>query len=486
MSGYRTCVDCPAPVKFAHRDRCHTCHRRAERAGHKRCCERCARLAHLGPDNLCAPCLRLAAPRKAPKTIRCAGCGLQRRNAGGGLCNRCKLADPDRPFRYAGALAQRTGAIPPSWWDELAAFAAARHHPGGAISVLRATGRLLVAEPSASPQRLLECCARDRPTNRALGAFFTTRGLALPGDDEQRRGATRRRRYLDDLPATLAPAVNDFCRYVLDERERARCTGRRPLADSTVETKLRVLRDLAVHLSASRPLTGWAEITTADLEDWISVTPHRRHQLTYVLRGFFAWAKRSKLVLIDPARPLRLGAQRAFNGTVIGLGAQRALVRRWTSPTTHPHERLTGLLALLHAASNAQIRAVTVADIDPAERTLRLAGRPFPTPLDPASWDGVQACLHLHEDLHTLNPHLIVTGVTRTRDAAADSSYLSRKLEASGTTPATCRQTRLAHLVTSLDPKLAAAALGMNGGGLVRYLDDNIAQDRLHPGTRRA
>jgi hypothetical protein len=85
-----------------------------------------------------------------------------------------------------------------------------------------------------------------------------------------------------------------------------------------------------------------------------------------------------------------------------------------------------------------------------------------------------------------LNPHLIVTGVTRTRDAAADSSYLSRKLEASGTTPATCRQTRLAHLVTSLDPKLAAAALGMNGGGLVRYLDDNIAQDRLHPGTRRA
>jgi len=88
----------------------------------------------------------------------------------------------------------------------------------------------------------------------------------------------------------------------------------------------------------------------------------------------------------------------------------------------------------------------------------------------------VQACLRLHEDLHTLNPHLIVTGVTRTRDAAADSSYLSRKLEASGTTPATCRQTRLAHLVTSLDPKLAAAALGMNGGGLVRYLDDNIAR----------
>ena len=157
MSCYRTCIDCLAPVKFAHRDRCHTCHWRAERAGQKRCCERCARLAHLGPDDLCAACRRLAAPRKAPKTIRCAGCGLQRRNASGGLCNRCKLADPDRPFRYAAALAERTGATPPSWWGELTVFLAARHHPGGAISVLRATGRLLATEPSASPQRLLEC-----------------------------------------------------------------------------------------------------------------------------------------------------------------------------------------------------------------------------------------------------------------------------------------------------------------------------------------
>ena len=42
--------------------------------------------------------------------------------------------------------------------------------------------------------------------------------------------------------------------------------------------------------------------------------------------------------------------QPAFTGTVLGTGTQRALLRRWTSPATHPHERMAGLLALLHAA----------------------------------------------------------------------------------------------------------------------------------------
>jgi len=481
---YPNCVDCPAPVKLRHRERCHVCHRRAERAALKRCCERCARLRHLGTDELCAACARPAVPRAA-KTIRCARCAQQRRNVGHGLCNRCNLADPDRPFRYAAALAGRMATVPP-WWGELAAFVAARRHPSGAVAVLRATARFLGAEPTAGPQRLLACCAGHSSTSRALTAFFTSHGLVLAGDDEQRRAAARRHRYLDAVPAMLAVGVSEFHRALLDERERARRGGRRPLADTTVETKLRILRDLAVHLSASRTVTGWAETTTADLEDWISLTPGRRHQLTYVLRGFFVWAKRRKLILVDPARPLRLGAQPAFKGTVIDIDAQKTLLRRWTSPATDPHERLAGLLAMLHAASNAQIRAATLADIDPRQRTLTLAGRPFPTPLDPATWAALDACLRHRDDLGTLNRHVIVTGATRTRDTAADSSYLTRKLALSGTMPAACRQTRLADLVTSLDPKLAASALGMNGGGLVRYLDDNIAHDRLGPAARHA
>ena len=36
-----------------------------------------------------------------------ASAAQQRRNAGHGLCNRCKLADPDWPFRYGASLAAR-------------------------------------------------------------------------------------------------------------------------------------------------------------------------------------------------------------------------------------------------------------------------------------------------------------------------------------------------------------------------------------------
>ena len=74
---------------------------------------------------------------------------------------------------------------------------------------------------------------------------------------------------------------------------------------------------------------------------------------------------------------------------------------------------------------------------------------------------------------------MIVTKATRTGDAPADGSYLTRRLAPAGTTPSACRQTRIAQLVNDLDPKLTAAALGMQDTGLVRYLADNVDRDRL-------
>ena len=144
-----------------------------------------------------------------------------------------------------------------------------------------------------------------------------------------------------------------------------------------------------------------------------------------MLHRYFAWARQRKLILIDPARPLRPGPQLAFTGTVLDTTTQRALLRRWTSPAAHPHERLAGLLALLHAASSAQIRALTITGTDRKQRTLALTGRPFPTPADPATWAAAQACLAHRDLLATLNPHVIVTGTTRTSDAPADGSYLA-------------------------------------------------------------
>lgn len=483
MSRYRTCLDCPAPVKLRDRDRCHACHRRVERAALKRCCSRCDRLRHLNPSGVCAGCVRAAAPGRSPKTSMCARCGEQRRNVGHGLCNRCSLADPDRPFRYGTAVAGRLDEAPP-WWDELVTFAAARYHPSGAVAILRETGRLLVAAPTANPQQLLvRCRPSSGTTGRALGAFFTSRALALPVDEQQRRAAARRSRYLAAVPVTLVTAVAEFDRGQLQERDRARRVGRRPLGDATLEGRLRILRDLAIHLTASGRATSWSEVITADLETFIAKAPRNRHQLTYVLRAFFGWARRRKLILFDPTQPLRLGRQPGYIGIVLDDATQMALFRRWTLAETHPHERLAGLLAFLHAATNSQIRGLNTGDIDVQGRTLHLSGRPFPTPVDPFTWEALTACLTHREALHTLNPHLVVTGVTRTREQAADQTYLARAMTAAGTTLATCRQTRISQLVTDLDPKLTAAALGMHDTGLVRYLADNVDNDRLQRTT---
>ncbi len=268
-------------------------------------------------------------------------------------------------------------------------------------------------------------------------------------------------------------------RCKLAEQERIRQAGRRLLSDVTLETRLRILRDLAVHLCASGQITSWTEVTTADLEAFLADRARNRHQDTYVLRRYFAWARQRKLILIDPARPLRLGPQPGFTGTVLDTGTQRTLLSRWSSDGTHPHERLAGLLALLHAASSAEIRGLAAAGADARTRAATLPGRPFPVPADPATWNAVQACLRHHDQLATLNPHLIVTKATRTGTAPADGTYLTRLLAPAGVTPSACRQTRIAQLVNDLDPKLTAAALGMQDSGLVRYLADNVDKDRL-------
>jgi hypothetical protein len=61
-----------------------------------------------------------------------------------------------------------------------------------------------------------------------------------------------------------------------------------------------------------------------------------------------------------------------------------------------------------------EIRTLTLDDIDHQRQTVSLGKRPFPTPLDPTTWTALQACLTHRQALSTLNPHLIVTAVTRT------------------------------------------------------------------------
>jgi hypothetical protein len=106
-------------------------------------------------------------------------------------------------------------------------------------------------------------------------------------------------------------------------------------------------------------------------------------------------------------------------------------------------------------------------------------------PLDPASWNVLQRCLEHRENLRTGNPHVIVTRRTKAGNAPASTAYASHVLDRCGVPPRMLRCTRLAVLVNALDPKLVAAAFGMNPEGVLIYVANHVDESHLrssHPG----
>lgn len=196
-----------------------------------------------------------------------------------------------------------------------------------------------------------------------------------------------------------------------------------------------------------------------------------------MLRQFFRFARSGKVVLIDPTRGLKAKGPSGFSGTTVDH--QRRLFRRWTTTDAHPHEALLGMLALLHAASSSEVRHLRVDDIEPINHAIHLGKRPHPVPMDPASWSVLQRCLAHRESQRTDNPHVIVTKITKSGRAAASTAYVSHILDPCGVPPRTLRCTRLADLVNTLDPKLVAAALGMDPEGVMIYLADHVDSGRL-------
>ena len=482
----RACAGCGQPVRSKDAVLCRSCSRKARQRAAQRQCPRCSRPGYLREDTgWCGSCSR-PGPAKWPPRV-CAGCGLLRRHAGLGLCSACLQRHPGQPFTRAGNLSARL-ADPPAWLGDFAAHAAAGRCPSRASQLVTNLGLLLADGGACHPQALLERSrqfGRGRSPGtlaRALEEFFVSRGLALPADQAGHAAASRRQRRVSAVPGTLRPAVAAFAEASLRARERARRAGTRPRADSTIEARLSVVRDLAAFLATQRGKDDWATADVHDIEAFLAIRPANRKTRLTALRQFFAWARASKLVLIDPARGLTAREPRGFRGPTAGLARQRQLYRRWAGAAgVHPHEALTGLLALLHGATCEELRGLTINDIDPARQAVQLGRRPQPTPLDPASWAALQRSLAHRDTLRTANPHILVTRQTKTSQATASPYYLSHILDPAGVRPRLLRSTRLAELVTSMDPKLVSAAFGMRPEGVLIYLADHVDTGRLQP-----
>lgn len=184
--------------------------------------------------------------------------------------------------------------------------------------------------------------------------------------------------------------------------------------------------------------------------------------------------------MVNPAAGLTAKQPAGFIGQTVLLDQQRELFRRWTTGTdAHPHEALLGILGLIHGMSSLEVRHLQIDDIDHHDRSIRLAGRPHPVPLDPASWDVIERCLAHRQTQATANPHLMVTRGTKAGTRPASGAYVSHILDPCGVPPRTLRSTRLVDLVNTLDPKLVAAAFGMTAESVMIYLADHVDEGRL-------
>ena len=117
-------------------------------------------------------------------------------------------------------------------------------------------------------------------------------------------------------------------------------------------------------------------------------------------------------------------------------------------------------------------------DIDFTHRTIRLGQRPEPVPLDPASWAAGTLPRASRLAGHQ-NPHVVVTQGTKAGERPASTAYFSHLLDPCGIPPRTVRCTRLAALVNTIDPKLVAAAFGMDTQRVMYYLTDRVDNTRL-------
>ena len=130
-------------------------------------------------------------------------------------------------------------------------------------------------------------------------------------------------------------------------------------------------------------------------------------------------------------------------------------------------------------------RMLQVTDVDPLTQTVRLGKRPHPVPLDPASWAVLERCLAHREAWPTANPHVMVTKGTKAGRSPASKAYLSHVLDDCGYPPRMIRSTRLVDLVNTMDPKLVAAAFGMDPQATLIYLADHVDEGSAAARNRR-
>ncbi len=419
------------------------------------------------------------------RIVACVSCGQQRPHQARGQCWRCYQKDPALVHRCTERLATQLDPEP-QWWAGFGEFLAERVAATRAVSILHRLVAALARIPGASPTAVLEAVRNPGPAvgelARSLETYFVESGLALALDTTAQAATNRRARRIAEIPVQFRSLATIFDTYQLQSRERARRAGTKPRSDRTLEINLATVRDLARYLDSHRPaVTDWTLVGIGDVEAFLAgiTNPNNRARHLHALQGFFRFARHNRHILSDPTRRLNANSNMGFRGQVLEAARQRELFRRWNNDGAdlHPHEPVIGLLALLHGASATELRSLRVNDIELAAATVVLGRRPYPTPLDPATTTALRRCLdHRHS---SSSPWLLVNQKSKTVGKQVSPDYLNMILGPAQVRVQALRTTRLAQLVTTMDPVLVAAAFGIRRGAALHYLADSVDPTRL-------
>ncbi|MFI5541539.1 integrase [Nocardia sp. NPDC051900] len=224
--------------------------------------------------------------------------------------------------------------------------------------------RVLAAEPGPEPIRLTRVRAelgnvwKSRIAARALDQC----GLLV--DDTE----SRTRQWIEHRTATLPPGFRDEVRdWLLALHEGT--PRSKPRAEATLH---------AYYSRVHPPLIEWAhtrshlrEVTQADVTAILNrLTGHTRVGMFVALRSLFGFAKRHRLIFLDPTRRLRVGAPppRAL------LPMTDRQIDAVTATAVTPLQRVVVALVAVYAARAITLRTIVLDDIDLPRRRIRIGG----------------------------------------------------------------------------------------------------------------
>jgi integrase len=427
-------------------------------------CRDCGDLTWLS-GGLCGACRGF---RRSHPAGTCPWCGRQQPIGAAGACRSCQCAARAIGKRARDAPRPRpvpSPAVPPPL-DALAGYGQAR---GWAPHTLRQAWRAVTAvlagrtELGGPPWEAVRL--RQFLNERSLVAlraveFLTDQGLARPSPQaafEQWLAAR-----LATLPAPFAAEVRTWTEALQGRGPRAGPARQSP----TIQGYVRILQ---------APLASWSaryeslrQVTTEDLTAQLTpLTGATRLLALSAMRSLFGTLKARRVLFTNPAAPLT--GRRVQPPPVLPLddGLRAGLLGRLHGPA----ERLTVLLAGVHALRPADICALTLDDVNLAAGTLLAGGRV--RPLDRLTAGYLRAWLAARHARWpaTANPHLLINRSTGGGLQPVGRGYIHAAVAGLGITAQDLRADRLHDEAQASggDPLRLAHLFGLSDGAAIRY-----------------